>query len=122
MLSSCEHLDIRPESSAARVLQGTIHFRSGITAPPNAVVVVRILDAAPKERPCVAGDLAVGDRVRMDAPPQVLGEQLIEGAAGTPIPFRIEYTADEAKRVASSTGGRVAAQPSSASRPGKKRW
>lgn len=77
--ASCSHLDLTPPGSAERVLVGTVSTRSGGELPPNAEVTVRVMD------------LSSGSG-RAD----VLGEQTITDARTMPVPFRIEYRAEDA--------------------------
>ena len=79
LLSSCSHLDTSPPG-ADRVLTGTVTSRAVVELPPNAEVTVRIVD------------LSLGV-----SRPDVLAEQTISGPTTMPVPFRIEYRADDAQ-------------------------
>jgi uncharacterized lipoprotein YbaY len=68
-----------------------------MTLPPDAVVVVRVVDQAGTElmRTVSNKDLPLGDRAKPEPVPQVLGEQTITSAKGGSIPFHIEFVADD---------------------------
>ncbi len=75
--TSCSHIEIKPEGDPDRVLTGSVNFSSP-ELPPNSVVTVRLLN--------------VGEA---GAPANVLGEQKIENPGPPPVPFKIEYYADD---------------------------
>ena len=95
--AACEHLDLTPEGDPNRVIAGTVNFRADLTLPANAVVVVRVVDAANLEQVRAAAntDLPLINRPKVPAVEQVLGEQTINAATGAPVAFRIEYRADD---------------------------
>lgn len=63
-------------SAAARdtMLMGTVNYRERMALPPNATVLVQLVDIS----------LA-------DAPAQVIAEDRITGAAGSSIPYRLRF-------------------------------
>ena len=61
-------------SAETTVLRGTVDYREHITLPPDATVVVQLLDVS------VA-----------DAPATVIAEDRIRGVAGSPIPYRLSF-------------------------------
>lgn len=96
-LVGCGHLDLTPESDPNRVMVGTVNVRADLILPPDAEVVVRVLEpqdvnAAPA---AAAHDLVIGERGSQVRPERILGEQVIRTPSGMPIPFRIEYRADD---------------------------
>lgn len=56
------------------MLMGTVNYRERIALPPNATVVVQLVDIS----------LA-------DAPAQVIAEDCISGATGSPIRYRLRF-------------------------------
>jgi uncharacterized lipoprotein YbaY len=78
LFQGCGHLNLVPVGEPDRVLVGSIHFSDDVALPADAVVVVRVLDTT-----------------RVDMPPQILGEQTIDNPGSPPIPFRVEYTAED---------------------------
>jgi len=79
--AGCTHvsLDLAPEGDPHRVLIGTVETTNPVPLPADAVVLVRVVDPS-----------------RTDLPPQVLGDQEIHSPGATPVPFRIEYQAEDA--------------------------
>lgn len=94
--AGCAQLDLTPESSPERVLNGTLNVRA--TLPAGAQLVVRVVETSNREmeRP-PNSDLPLVDRPRAPAVARVLGEQTMTLSAPTsePVPFRIEYRAEE---------------------------
>ena len=81
-----------------RVVSGTVNLRADMTLPPDAVVVVRVVDpsGAGLARVAANQDLPVLSQPTPSRPvEQVLGEQTIPAAVGPAVPFRIEYQADD---------------------------
>lgn len=76
---ACSSIDIKPESDPDRVVTGAVHIPPPAELPPDAVVVVRLLNATAN-----------------NAPPVLLAEQVIKNPTASPVPFRVEYRADEA--------------------------
>jgi uncharacterized lipoprotein YbaY len=95
--AGCSHIEITPEGDPNRTVTGTVEFRSELALPPDAVVVVRVVDPAGTElmRAVANKDLPLGDRVRAEPVPEVLGEQTITGPTGSSIPFKVAYVADD---------------------------
>ena len=96
-LAGCGQLDLTPEGDPSRVLSGEVDMGNDVTLPADTVVTVRVVDAS-----------AAG------VPPQVLGSQTLTNPGAVPVPFRVEYRAeDELLRrglnieVRVSFGGRV---------------
>jgi uncharacterized lipoprotein YbaY len=77
-LSGCGQLDLTPEGNPSRVVTGQVEVGEDAPLPADTVVTVRIVDAS-----------AVG------MAPQVLGSQTIKNPGVTPIPFRVEYRAED---------------------------
>ena len=95
--TACSHLDLTPEGDPSRVLNGTVTLRAGVVLPPDAVVVVRVLDTSGRESmgAMAGGDLPVLNRPKPAAVERELGKQIITAPGAGPIPFHIEYTADD---------------------------
>ena len=95
LTGGCAHLDLTPEGNPDRFVTGTVEIGLMTTLPADAVVVVRVVDptgvtdTSPTE---VLGSPSASQPAR-SMPAKVLGEQVIKNAAGSPVPFRIEYTA-----------------------------
>ena len=95
--TACSHLDIAPESDPSRTLKGTVALRSDLVLPPDTIVVVRVIDTENREQPPGAKDLPVMERAMpMGSSERVLGQQTIKAPTTVPIPFQVEYTADDA--------------------------
>jgi uncharacterized lipoprotein YbaY len=77
-LSGCGQLDLTPEGNPSRVLVGQVEIGGDALLPADTVVTVRVVDAS-----------AVG------MPPQVLGSQTIRNPGIAPVPFRVEYRAED---------------------------
>jgi len=76
--AGCGHLDTTAAGPADRVLTGEVNYGEAASLPDNAVVTVRIVD---KSNPA--------------APMTVLGETSIMHPGPGPVPFRIEYRAED---------------------------
>ena len=87
----------RESADANRVVTGMVHYH-GESLPSDAEVVVRLFDPAgtSQVRSAAKNDLPTGDRPKADIVPQTLGEQVIKSPGPGPVPFRIEYSADDA--------------------------
>jgi len=77
-LAGCGHLELSPEGDPSRVLTGQVELAAAESLPADAVVTVRVVDAA------VPG-----------MPPEVLGSQTIRNPGAAPIAFRVEYRAQD---------------------------
>lgn len=77
-LVGCGQLDLTPEGDPSRVLTGEVELGQPAPLPADTVVTVRIVDTT------VTG-----------MPPQVLGSQTIRNPGVSPIPFRVEYRAED---------------------------
>jgi uncharacterized lipoprotein YbaY len=95
--TACSHLDLTPEGDPSRVVSGTVNLRSDLTLPPDTVVVVRVIDPAEANpvRAVPGNDLPVMDRAQPVPTERVLGEKTITAPAAVPIPFQVEFTADD---------------------------
>ena len=72
------HLDVTPPGREDRVLSGMVNYELDAALPADAEVTVRVVDAS-----------APGAGLR------VLGETTIKNPGKAPIPFRVEYRADD---------------------------
>jgi uncharacterized lipoprotein YbaY len=96
--AGCAHLDLTPETDPQRVVTGTVNVHGEVLFPPEAEVVIRILDTSVKERAAnnpLAIETPSGDRTKAPKMERILGEQLIRAPGASPIPFRVEFTADD---------------------------
>lgn len=95
--TACSHIDLTPEGDPQRVVNGTINLRSDLTLPPDTVVVVRVIDTADVEQTHAAAgsNLPVMDRGKAAPIERVLGEKTIVAPAAVPIPFQVEFSADD---------------------------
>jgi uncharacterized lipoprotein YbaY len=99
LAAGCGHLDVAATSDPNRVLQGRV--TAGGQLPAGAEVVVRLIanGVAPAAHPPTS-DLPVAARAGTSAGAveQMLGEQVQTLASATtqPVPFRVEYRADDA--------------------------
>lgn len=94
--AGCGHVDHTAEGNPNRVLTGTVS--TGVSLPAGAEVVVRLVaPAGASPGPSVSSDLPVArqDTVTAD---RILGEQVqkLSAPAVENVPFRIEYTGDDA--------------------------
>jgi len=78
LVAGCGHLDVTAPGPVDRVLTGMVNFALEATLPADAVVTVRIIDTSNPANPM-----------------NVLGETTITNPGKAPIPFRIEYRADD---------------------------
>jgi uncharacterized lipoprotein YbaY len=96
-LAGCGHVDLAPEGDPHRVVSGTVNVRMNLLPPPDSEVVVRLVDpanitAAPAK---AAQDIVIGERGARERPEQVVAEQVIHAPQAMPVPFRIEFQADD---------------------------
>jgi uncharacterized lipoprotein YbaY len=78
-LAGCASLDMDSEGNPNRLITGTVNFRSDVSLPPDARVSVRVVDND-------SGSL-----------PMVLGFVDVASPGAPPIPFRLEFSADDAR-------------------------
>lgn len=95
--AGCSSIDTTPGNDPSRFIGGTVNYRGDLTLPPDAEVVVRLVDPAGRTQ---AGnpatkDLPVAPQAKGPPIPVLLGEQTIKAPGPGPIPFRIEYTAED---------------------------
>ncbi len=77
--AGCEHLNTMAPGAGDRVLTGVVTTKTGGgPLPPGSDVEVRLVDLS-----------------RGEARGEVLGEATIEDATALPVPFRIEYRAED---------------------------
>lgn len=121
--TACSHLDLTPEGDPSRTIDGTVTFRSDAALPPDAVVVVRVIDTSGREPAAggAAATLPVANPAKPAPVDRVLGQQTITAPGAMPIPFHVEYNADDSLLrhglnidVRISFGGRVQYRTASA--------
>ena len=113
LLAGCGRmaLDLAPEGNPNRVLTGAVDFREPFSLPPDAVLVVRVVDPNRVTETAPTAILGEPSTVPLQSklPPKILGEQTIRNLGGPPIPFRVEYTAvDEQLRRGLNVEARIA--------------
>jgi uncharacterized lipoprotein YbaY len=79
LFSGCGHLDTTPASGDDRVLTGTVDH-AGEDLPEGTEVVVRVVDLS-----------------RGESRGELLGETTVTNPPKMPVPFRIEYRAEDAQ-------------------------
>jgi uncharacterized lipoprotein YbaY len=96
--AGCQSLDLTPETDPERVVAGTVSMAADEVFPPDAVLVVRVIDSASIERakPLTGAEPPVVDRNPPTKVDRVVGEQVIRAPGTKPIPFRVEFRADDA--------------------------
>ena len=95
----CSHLDLAPAGNPNRVLTGTVNTRMNLLPPPDAQVVVRLIvppDTTAAPTPA-AKNMVIGERGSREQPEQVIAEQVIHAPPTVPVPFRLEFQADDAE-------------------------
>jgi len=92
----CGHIEIKPEGNPDRVVTGTVNFRVPTALPADAVVTVRLLSVSTGGAPSDPMGVGTSATTIAGGPPDVLGEQTIKNPGNPPIPFKIEYRAEDA--------------------------
>jgi uncharacterized lipoprotein YbaY len=97
LTAGCANIEVVSAGDPQRRVNGTVEFRSAMTLPEDAVVVVRVLDMAGtgQKRTTASRDLPIGDRAKAEPVPEVLAEQTIKGFQGNSVPFHLEFVADD---------------------------
>ena len=97
-LAGCQQLDLTPEGDPQRVVSGNVTIGAATLLPAGTEVVVRVVDLSPVERPAAMPNLGmpVVDRPPPVKTERVLGEQVIRSPGVTPVPFSVEFNADDA--------------------------
>jgi uncharacterized lipoprotein YbaY len=94
----CGHVDLTPESDPDRVLTGTVNVHMDLLPPPDAEVVVRLVELPDVTAASTRAqkDVVIGDNGTRERPESVVAETVIHAPATLPIPFRLEYHASDA--------------------------
>ncbi len=94
----CGHVDLTPESDPNRVVTGTVNVRMDLMPPSDAEVAVRLVEPSnvTSEPTTASPGLVIGERGTSTRPEVVVAEQVIHAPAAMPVPFRIEFKADDA--------------------------
>jgi len=100
LAAGCGHIDLSAPSDPHRVLLGTIELNPEMVLPDDAVIFVRVVDSVPQTQWSTQQAASVPTTLKRpllppDAPPEVLGEKSFPKPGSSPIPFRVEYTADD---------------------------
>jgi uncharacterized lipoprotein YbaY len=77
-LAGCGQLDFTPEGDPSRVLNGEVAIGDAISLPAGTTVTVRVIDTNTQ-----------------GMPPHVLGAQTITNPGVSPIPFHVEFQAED---------------------------
>jgi uncharacterized lipoprotein YbaY len=95
--SGCGHLDLAPETNPGRTVTGTINVHMSLMPPPDAELVVRVVEPADTTTaPTTAGrDMVIGERGSRERPERIVAEQKIQAPASFPVSFKLEFTADD---------------------------
>lgn len=96
-LTGCQQIDLTPESDPQRVVTGTVKLPADIIFPPETEVLVRVVDNTATELAGTTppGDIPTLDRGRPAKSERSLGEHIIRAPAGQPVPFQVEFRADD---------------------------
>lgn len=92
LAAGCGHLSLDSAGNANRVATGTVALPDGAALPPDAVMVIRIVDPNPVP---TQAPLATSAAPKMNLPPEIVAEQTFRDLGASPIPFRVEYSADD---------------------------
>lgn len=79
-VAGCTHLDLTPPGSSDRIVTGVVSNNTNAPLPGDTEVVVRVVDVS-----------------RGEARAEVLGDQTIVNPGRMPVPFRIEFSAEDAR-------------------------
>jgi uncharacterized lipoprotein YbaY len=103
LLAGCGHLSMDTAGNPDRVLNGMVLFSdNNVVLPPGTELRVTVVDQTPPNPAVVDAATSTTmptfnrQNVAAAAPgPEVLGEQTIRDPGTPPVPFRVEYTADD---------------------------
>lgn len=95
--AGCANITTTPGGDPNRVITGTVNYRSDLALPPDAEVVVRLLDPSGRNQASnpATKDLPVTPQAKAPPTPVLLAEQTIKAPGPGPIPFRLEYSAED---------------------------
>ncbi len=79
VFAGCGHLDVTPAGPTDRVVTGVVTDNSRSTLPAEAELTVRVVDVSQGENKA-----------------EQLGEQTVLNPGTMPVPFRVEFQADDA--------------------------
>ncbi|HVU34548.1 MAG TPA: YbaY family lipoprotein [Opitutaceae bacterium] len=98
LASGCGHVDLTPEGNPNRVVTGTVNVRMNLLPPPDSQVVVRLVEPSDTTVATAAPshDLVIGEQGTRTRAERVVAEQVIRAPSGVPVPFRIEFRANDA--------------------------
>jgi uncharacterized lipoprotein YbaY len=98
LAAGCQQLDLTPEGDPQRVVTGNVTLGAETLFPAGTEVVVRVVDTTTLDRPSATPGMGIPvvDRGQPIKTERVLGEQVIPSPGVTPVPFSIEFRADDA--------------------------
>ena len=96
LVGGCGSIDLTPAGNPDRVLNGAVNFNGVL--PPNAEVLVRVIQTGRNEPAGARNDLPVTAATPTERGERVLGETKLVTTAITPapLPFAVEYMAEDA--------------------------
>lgn len=98
-VTGCQNLDLATSGDPQRVVTGQVNLRPDIIFPADTQVVVRVFENTTTNDPLRAAslnDLASPAGVSQpEKIERVLAEKTIAAPAGKPVPFQIEFRADD---------------------------
>ncbi|HVS51820.1 MAG TPA: hypothetical protein VHD62_05640 [Opitutaceae bacterium] len=97
--AGCQNLDLATASDPQRIVTGAVNLRPDIIFPADTQVVVRVFETVAANdalRPASVNDLASpAGALPAQKIERVLAEKTIAAPAGKPVPFQIEFRADD---------------------------
>lgn len=98
VFAGCGHIDVAPQGDPNRVVTGTVNVRMDLMPPPDSEVSVRLVEPSEiTSAPTAAGQgVVIGQQGTRAQPEVVVAEQVIRAPAAMPVPFRLEFHADDA--------------------------
>ncbi len=93
----CTHVDVTSGAGSNHVVTGIVKCPTRLVAPPDSEVAVRIVGGAGAAASIGAGNDLIVDRHEGGAAGAVIAEQTIHAPWTMPVPFQIEFRADEVR-------------------------
>ena len=104
LLAGCGHLDLSAENDPNRVLNGTVVFNQPNPLPDDAEILIRVVDEHPEplsmqadaaNRPPLLNQPVTANAAVPPPGPEVLAELTLRHPGASPVPFKIEYRAED---------------------------